>query len=187
MGGFKNYGGKVGWELISWIKEGTACKTSGFSLDEFMRYEERIPLDLKLGGISHEFRQYESVRCLEVLSLGLIQARIHVLVGSKPINQSLCSYAGHFLHAGYHIYPFSHFGKPDQKVVTAQTSNHLSSFLTFSYVDHPTFPPLDCISPTCIFSNVTPISSLQLVQMLQPRQHNLLTRLLNLASQKHFI
>ena len=112
MGGFKDYGGKFGWELIGRIKEGTACKTSGFSLDELMRYEEQIPLDLKLGGkvISHEFRRYKSVRCLEILSLGLIKASIHVFyLESKPINQSLCSYAGRVLHTGYHICSFSHF------------------------------------------------------------------------------
>ncbi len=50
MGWLEEYGRKFGWALIGWIKEGTACKSSRFSLDELIRYEERTPLDLRLGG-----------------------------------------------------------------------------------------------------------------------------------------
>lgn len=34
--------------IESWIMEGKACKGSGVDLNEMMRYEERIPLDLRL-------------------------------------------------------------------------------------------------------------------------------------------
>lgn len=50
MGGLEEYGEKVDWELIGWIKEGTACKSSRANLYELMRDEERIPLELWLRG-----------------------------------------------------------------------------------------------------------------------------------------
>lgn len=53
MGGLEEYGGKIGWKLIGWINERTACQSSGLSSDELMRYGERIPFDLR-------FRNYES-------------------------------------------------------------------------------------------------------------------------------
>ena len=50
MGGLEDHGRKAGWALIGWIKEGTACISLRVSLDELIRYEERTPLDLRLGG-----------------------------------------------------------------------------------------------------------------------------------------
>lgn len=50
MGWLAEYGGTIGWELKSWIMEGKACKSSGVDLNEMMRYEERISLDLRLRG-----------------------------------------------------------------------------------------------------------------------------------------
>lgn len=74
--------------------------------------------------------------------------------------------------------------RPDREAVNPQTVNHLC----VSNVDNLTHPRSNTISsiPTRPIPP-TRAPSLQLIQMLQPRQHNLLARLLNLPRQEHLV
>ena len=85
------------------------------------------------------------------------------------------------------MYSFSHLGKPDRKAVSTKNFSQKSPFLTSPAETIPQFFDLTASLPFPFSEQCTHTPSLQLVQMLQPRQHNLLTRLLDFARQEHLI